>query len=109
VSKLESRRRRQTRWRLFAGSAEKFDFAVFGSSVSIPIARELLWGRSRDYHSGCDLWDDVVLDAERCAAGDPALERSTRPGRSTVARLADLVSMPFAGIGRRWSILPFKR
>jgi hypothetical protein len=32
-------------WRFFAGS-EKFDFAVFGSSVRIPIARELLWGRS---------------------------------------------------------------
>jgi hypothetical protein len=75
-------------WRLFAGSYEKFDFAVFGSSVTIPIARELL-GALREYHSGCNLCDDVVLDAERCAAGDPALERSTRPGRSTVV-LADL-------------------
>jgi hypothetical protein len=46
-------------------------------------------GALRDYHSGCNLWDDVVLDAERCAAGDPALERSTRPGRSTVARSAN--------------------
>ena len=29
-------------WMLY----EKFDFAVFGSSVRMPIARELLWGRS---------------------------------------------------------------
>jgi hypothetical protein len=33
-------------WRLFSMCTKNFYFAVFGSSVSMTIARELLWGRS---------------------------------------------------------------
>ena len=72
MSKLGSRHL-ETQRSAFCGCAENIQLGCFRFVGQNTHRTRTAVGALREYNSGNNLWDDVVLDAERCAAGHLAL------------------------------------